>query len=210
MKPIEGRTRVIIEDLQPEVDCGRYPAKRVLGEEVEVTAAIFADGHDHVAGRLLYRPKGDDPWRSTPMQPMVNDVFRAHFTPDQLGEWEYSVEGWIDHFDTWASDLQKRIAAQPDPTQPSAATTPQNIPLALRSGAILIDEAAGRAPDHDRKTLEQVALSLRWMADQDAPFYEYPIADEIREVVASYPDLRFAARYSRTIPLWIDRERARF
>ena len=210
MKPLEGRKRVIIEDLRPQVDCGRYPAKRVLGDEVEVTAAIFSDGHDHVAGRLLFRPKKDSAWRSKPMQPLPNDIFTASFLVDELGEWEFSVEGWIDHFDTWASDLEKRIAAQPDPNQPNANVSPQNIPLALRSGAILIEEAAGRATGTDSKTLEQVAISLRWMAEQDAPFYEYPIADEIKQIVARYPDLRFAARYSRDLPLWTDRERARF
>lgn len=210
MKPIEGRKRVIIEEIRPQVDCGRYPAKRVLGDEVEVTAAIFSDGHDHVAGRLLYRPKKDRAWRSKAMRPLVNDLFTASFPVDELGEWEFSVEGWIDHFDTWASDLQKRIAAQPDPNQPSPNTSPQNIPLALRSGAILIEEAAGRATGPDGKLLEQVAISLRWMADQEAAIYEYPIADEIKEVVARYPDLRFAARYDRDLPLWVDRERARF
>ncbi len=210
MKPIEGRKRVIIEDLQPQVDCGRYPAKRVLGDEIAVTAAIFSDGHDHVAGRLLYRPKKDSTWRSTPMQPLVNDLFTATFPVDELGEWEFSVEGWIDHFDTWASDLGKRIAAQPDPHQPSATATAQNIPLALRSGAILIEEAAARATGSDKNTLDQVAISLRWMADQDASFYEYPIADEIKDIVARYPDLRFSARYAHDLPLWVDRERARF
>lgn len=210
MKPIEGRTRVIIEDLQPQVNCGRYPAKRVLGDQVEVTAAIFSDGHDHVTGRLLYRPKNSSTWRSKPMQSLGNDIFTATFPVDELGDWEFSVEGWIDHFDTWASDLQKRIAAQPDPTQPSANASPQNIPLALRSGAILIEEAAARATGSDAKTIEQIAISLRWMADQDAPVYEYPIADEIKKIVARYPDLRFATRFDRDLPLWVDRERARF
>ncbi len=210
MKPIEGRKRVILEDLQPQIDGGRYPAKRVLGDQVEVTAAIFSDGHDHVAGRLLYRPKKDSSWRAQPMQPLDNDIFTSSFPVDELGEWEFSVEGWIDHFDTWASDLQKRIAAQPDPNQPSADSTPQNIPLALRSGAILIEEAAARAAGSDAKALDQVAISLRWMADQDAPFYEYPIADEIKSIVARYPDLRFAVRFDRDLPLWVDRERARF
>ncbi len=210
MKPIEGRKRVTVENLQPQVDCGRYPAKRVLGDHVEVTAAIFSDGHDHVAGRLLFRPTQESDWRSKPMHPLGNDLFSARFPVDQIGDWQFAVEGWIDHFDTWASDLEKRIAAQPDPDHPSANTSPQNIPLALRSGAILIDEAAARTTGADAKTLEQVALSLRWMADQEAPLYEYPIADEIKQIVARYPDLRFSARSSQDLPLWVDRERARF
>ena len=58
MKPAEGRKRVIIEAIQPQVDCGRYPARRILGDKVDISAAIFSDGHDHVAARLLYKMIG--------------------------------------------------------------------------------------------------------------------------------------------------------
>ena len=214
MKPAEGRRRVIVEDLTPQVDGGRYPAKRVIGDSVEVRAAVFADGHDHVAARLLFHPQGKGDWASVPMLALGNDVFAAAFTVDQLGTWEFSVEGWIDHFDTWYSDLRKRIDAQPDPKNSAPGSisqaVPQNIPLALRSGAILLDEAAGRAAGEDAKLIEQVANSLRWLADQDAPHYDFPLSQEIVDVVARYPDLSRATRYGTNLQLWCDRERARF
>mgnify|MGYP001544454954 FL=1 len=87
MISIEGRKRVIIEEVQPRVDCGRYPAKRTLGDRVTVTAAIFADGHDHVAGRLLFRHESEGEWRSTPMIALTNDMWTATFTVDKLGTW---------------------------------------------------------------------------------------------------------------------------
>ena len=133
MKPIEGRKRVVIEEVEPQVDCGRYPAKRILGDTVTVTAAIFGDGHDHVAGRLLYRHASEPDWRSAPLTALTNDLWSASFTVDALGDWLYTIEAWVDHFDTWSADLQKRLAAQPSAANP--ATTPQDIPLALRSGA---------------------------------------------------------------------------
>ena len=210
MKSADGRRRVIVEDLTPQVDGGRYPAKRVIGDSVEVRAAVFADGHDHVAARLLFHPEGDRNWSSIPMQALGNDVFATAFTIDRLGKWEFSVEGWIDHFDTWYSDLRKRIDAQPDPLTPVAGSTPQNIPLALRSGAILLDEAAARAGADDAKLLAQVADSLRWLADQDAPHYDFPLSKDIVDVVARYPDLSRSTRYAADLPLWCDRERARF
>ena len=210
MKSADGRRRVIVEDLTPQVDGGRYPAKRVIGDSVEVRAAVFADGHDHIAARLLFHPEGDRIWSAMPMQALGNDVFAAAFTIDRLGKWEFSVEGWIDHFDTWYSDLRKRIDAQPDPLQPAAGSTPQNIPLALRSGAILLDETTSRAEGDDAKLLAQVAGSLRWLADQDAPHYDFPLSEDIVAVVARYPDLSRSTRYAMDLPLWCDRERARF
>src|SRR6185437_4529902 len=101
MKPIEGRKRVIVEDVQPQVGCGRYPAKRTLGDTVTVTAAIFADGHDHIAGRLLFRHENDRDWHSTPIKALVNDLWSATFTVDKLGTWTYTIEAWIDHVGTW-------------------------------------------------------------------------------------------------------------
>jgi len=123
MKPLEGRKRVIIEEITPQVDCGRYPAKRILGDAVTVTAAVFGDGHDHVSGRLLYRPASESDWRSTPLTPLTNDLWSATFTVDQLGGWSYTIEAWIDHFDareqnsmdSWIADAGKKGAPDSSP-----------------------------------------------------------------------------------------------
>lgn len=204
MKPVEGRKRVVIEDVQPQVDCGRYPTKRTLGDTVTVTAAIFADGHDHIAGRLLFRHEKERTWRSTQIAPLTNDLWSATFTVDKPGTWNYTLEAWIDHFGTWRADLQKRIEAQHDP-----ATATQNIPLALRTGAILLEEIATRAKGADAKLLSQAQVSLQQMADQ-ADAARYPLGEEILNVVNRYPDLTLATRYPQKLPVWVDRERARF
>ena len=80
MKPVEGRRRVVIEEVQPQVDCGRYPAKRILGDAVTLTAAVFGDGHDHVSGRLLYRHSSETDWHFTPLTPLTNDRWTVTFT----------------------------------------------------------------------------------------------------------------------------------
>jgi starch synthase (maltosyl-transferring) len=210
MKPVEGRKRVVIEQVAPKVDCGRYPARRILGDIVTVSAAIFGDGHDHVAGRLLSRHESERRWRSVPMSALGNDVWTASFKADQLGNWNFTIQGWIDHFGTWCADLTKRLAAQPDPHQPDPSAIAQDIPLALRTGALLLDQIAGRARGADARHLGEVVQSLRWMADQNASFYEYPITSEILEIAARYPDLTLATRFDQELPLWVDRERARF
>jgi starch synthase (maltosyl-transferring) len=209
MKPVEGRKRVVIEDVQPQVDCGRYPAKRTLGDTVTVVAAIFADGHDHVAGRLLFRHEKDPDWGSTPITALTNDLWSATFTVDKPGTWNYTIEAWVDHFGTWCADLQKRLNAQHDPAV-DAVTGSQNIPLALRTGALLLQDATARAKGTDARLLDQIVLSLRWMADQKIDITEYPLCDEIIELVNRYPDHTLATRYHQDLPLWVDRERARF
>lgn len=210
MKPAEGRSRVVIEAVEPQVDCGRYPACRILGDKVTVSAAIFADGHDHVAARLQFRQKSDRRWRSAEMVAQGNDIYTASFIVDKLGTWEFSVTGWIDHLDTWCSDLRKRLDAQPDPQNPQPGDTPQNIPLALRSGALLLEQTARCARGRDAKQLTEIVASLRWMADQEAALYEYPLSPHIQSLAARYPDLSFAATSGTPLTMWVDRERARY
>ena len=208
MKPAEGRSRVVIEDVTPQLNGGRYPVYRILGDQVTVSAAVFADGHDMISARLLYRRKSERRWRFVPMTFVDNDLWTASFEVSKLGSWSFTVQGRIDHFETWVRDLRKRLEAQPSETNPNAPD--QNIPLALRTGALLLEQAAKRARSSDAAQLTEVVSSLRWMADQNAAFYEYPITDGIRELVARYPDLDFATKAEPELTLWVNRERARF
>ena len=104
----------MIESVRPEVDCGRFAAKRVVGEEVVVEADVFADGHDAVRAELLFRFHGEEPWRAEPMQFQGNDHWSASFTVERLGRYEYTVRGWTDPFLTWQGDLKKRREAGQD------------------------------------------------------------------------------------------------
>jgi starch synthase (maltosyl-transferring) len=210
MKPIEGRKRVVIEEVRPQVECGRYPAKRIVGDEVTVSAAIFGDGHDHISGRLLYRNGDETDWRSTSIVPLTNDLWSATFTVDQLGDWSYTIEAWIDHFGTWCADFKKRLAAHPTPDASNQSAESQDIPLALRTGAILLKQTANRTKGPHNKLLTQAATDLNDLADRNAAVYEWPIRDEVVEVAALYPDHALITRYSHELHLWVDRERARY
>jgi starch synthase (maltosyl-transferring) len=210
MKPAEGRRRVVIEEVQPQVDGGKYPAKRVIGDLVEVTAAIFGDGHDHVAGRVLYRHETEKEWNEAQFEPLTNDLWQARFPVDRIGTWRFTIEAWVDHFDTWAHDLVKRLDAQPDPKEPTAQVTPQDIPLALRIGANLLEAAAGRAQGIDAKRLAEAVAQLRHLAEANLPYYESPLTPELEALAARHPDLSFVTRFEDELPLWVDRERARF
>src|SRR5579862_29554 len=108
-KKVFGRERVAIENVCPEVDGGRFPIKRVVGDTIAVEADVLADGHDQVACRLLYRWEHEDGWASAPMHPIGNDRWRGEFSVSSLGCYRYTIEGWIDHLQTWYLDLLKRI-----------------------------------------------------------------------------------------------------
>jgi starch synthase (maltosyl-transferring) len=212
MKPDEGRRRVVIEEVQPQVDYGVAPARRFLGDSVAVSAAIFCDGHDHIAARLLWKHQSDPGWQSTPMTALVNDLWSASFPVDRIGPWSFTIQAWVDHFDTWCADLKKRLAAQPDPASSDPAKRnlpPQDIPLALTIGAALFDQIASRAKGADAKQLKSIAASLRALAGKNSTLYEYPLTPEDEALAVRYPDPSFASTVGE-LRLWVDRERARF
>jgi starch synthase (maltosyl-transferring) len=201
MKPLEGRLRVIIEEIQPQIDNGRYPAKRILGDQVAVTAAVFTDGHDHVAGRLLYRHSSEKDWRTTALTALTNDLWQATFPVDKLGDWLFTIEAWVDHFETWCADLKKRLAT------PEA----QDITLALRTGGLYLEQAAERAKGGPAAhLLKQAAADLDRLAELKGIIQHFPLAAQTIQLAAQYPDLTFATRYPKELPLWVDRERARY
>ncbi len=111
---MDGRKRVVIEGVYPEIDCGRFPIKRVVGERVDVEADVFSDGHDEVAAFLLYRKADADEWSELAMTPLPNDRWRASFRIEEMGEYLYTIKGGVDHFSTWRKDVLKKIEAGQD------------------------------------------------------------------------------------------------
>src|SRR5918992_5745233 len=92
--------RVVIEGVYPEVDAGRFPIKRTIGESVIVNADVHADGHDVLAVVLLHRRSGDTAWTEVAMEPLGNDRWTARFEVRAIGRSEYTIEAWVDRFAT--------------------------------------------------------------------------------------------------------------
>jgi starch synthase (maltosyl-transferring) len=141
--------RVIIEQVNPQVDGGRFPARRAVGELVRVKAGIFADGHDQLAAELLYRKQGTEQWQVQSMQPMVNDWWKAEFRASEIGIYEYTLQAWIDRFRTWLRDTGKKFAAG------------QDVSVDMIEGAQLVAAAAARADEPEGQRLEETARLLR-------------------------------------------------
>jgi len=194
--PIEGRQRVIVARVSPEVDCGRFAIKRVVGETVTVEADIFADGHDQVACQILYKQEGHG-LQASPMKPLGNDRWRGEFTVTKLGGYCYTVEGWIDRFETWRRDLEKRISAG------------QDISVDLLIGADLIERAAARATHEDARVLLDCAQQLRKNAGTGSGA-AIALDLELLKLIRHYPERDFATRYEKQLPVVVEREKARF
>jgi starch synthase (maltosyl-transferring) len=189
----EGRRRVIIEGVAPEVDCGRFAIKRTPGERVVVEADIFADGHDAISCVLRYRRAGESEWSETAMTPLVNDRWRGEFIVADLGSYCYSLVAWVDRFKTWQRDLAKRIDAG------------QDIEVDLEIGARIVEAAAGRATRSDADELQAFAAAIRSEHGAEGAF-----APALTHLMERYADRQFATHYEKELPVVVDPPKARF
>jgi starch synthase (maltosyl-transferring) len=194
---LDGRRRVVIEGITPQVEAGRFPAKRTIGDKVRVEADIFTDGHDAVAASLRAHREGSSEWTEIPMQPLVNDRWFATFRVGELGRYGFKVQGWVDHFETWRRDLLKRIAAESDAL------------VDYLIGAELVDAAATRATGADHEWLNERAAVLR-AGKKPASLRIHATDPMLHELALRYPDKRFATESDKELMIIVDPVRARF
>jgi starch synthase (maltosyl-transferring) len=196
--PDSYRQRVVIEHIRPEIDGGRFPIKRTVGEAVVVVADVFADGHDVVAAALQDRAGSEDRWRESPMEPTAPgiDEWRGTFHVNHIGWHEYRIVAWVDRFMTWRRDLLLKHGAG------------QAVAIELLEGALIVREAAARANNRDGATLLERADAL---TEDTPPAARVALAldDELVRLMAVYAD-RSRASSSSELRVWVDRERARF
>ena len=192
----EMPVRAVIESVTPSVDGGRFPIKRVVGEQVVVEADCFADGHDELACLLLYRRESDTAWSSVPMQALGNDRWRAAFTVGAMGAYRYTVTAWVDALLSWRHDFARRLDVE-------------DMLVAAQAGAALIDAAASRAKAADKRRLTAWAKRLR--AERDPAALAAVAQDEQLAALANeYPDRTSAATHPVELVVHVDRERARY
>jgi starch synthase (maltosyl-transferring) len=192
---------IIIECVTPELDSGRYPVKRVVGDSVSVGADIIKDGHDLLAARVLFKGPGDADWVHAPMfYDFDNDRWYGEFRVDRIGRWTFTVETWTDAFATWRRALEKKLEAEQDVTSD------------LLDGAQLARAAAGAARfGADRASLVQTAKVLEDRRDaSDDARIERALDDDLLALMEQHYRPSDLTRYPRELAITVDRERARF
>ncbi|HEX7195547.1 MAG TPA: alpha-1,4-glucan--maltose-1-phosphate maltosyltransferase [Candidatus Limnocylindria bacterium] len=197
---IGSRRSIIIERIAPELDGGRYPVKRVVGDQLLVTADIFADGHDLLDAAILLRADDEAAWREAPMRPIDNDRWSGHLELMRNRRHVYAVEAWRDAFASWRDGLRKKLDAN------------VAVPNELEEGRLLVEAALRRAEEAeagDDALLLRAALAALRRARSEATRAAALAGDDLLAAMRRHPDRRFASR-SPELPLVVDRERARF
>jgi starch synthase (maltosyl-transferring) len=189
---------VVIENLHPIIDGGRYPIKRIVGEDLVVEADIFKDGHDVVAAVLKWRVLGKRAWRETPMTFVDNDRWRGVCTLYDETIHEYTVEAWTDTFRSWQHEFAKKFEAGISDLRSEAL-----------EGAALVEAAAARARDRaDAARLREFSEQIA--AGASLEVYAVARSGELEVLMATYPDRATATQYDPPPCVVVDRPAALF
>ena len=186
--------RIVIEDVRPRTPNG-YPAKGVVQRPLRVSALVFRDGHDILAARARWRPRGDRKWSTSPLTHVGNDRWEGEVEPASLGLHDLVIEAWTDHFATWSHDIGVKHDAG------------QDVDVELEEGARLLEGFVRRVNGDDRKLVKMTIDRLR---DESLRVESRVAAGLDPGVASAVADLPHDADLSRSaaFPVWVDRERA--
>ena len=186
--------RIQIEEVYPELDGGRYPVKRIVGDLLEVWGDLFRDGHDKLRAVIKYRHE-DEVWREAPFAFYDNDRWVGRFRFDEVGRWSYAIEVWTDHFESWRDEVEKKRDAG------------QSIELELAEGRAIVEAALPQARAGDAARIQEI---LRDFEDQDtASRVELLFSPALREIMTRC-SVHSDTTCSRELEVVVDRKAAGF
>lgn len=188
--------RITIEEVYPELDGGRFPVKRVVGDVMDVWADIYTDGTFALSAVVLYRAADDAGWSEAPMTLVDNDRWLGHVPLTRNTMVTYTIAAWRDVWESWRADFQKKVKAGLD------------VGLEVAEGRRFIEQAARQNQGDARRALEAVVARFHTLDGADA--IAYALSDEPRAVMKAYGERAYLSRYPRDLQVFVDRRAARF
>ncbi|WP_207460298.1 maltotransferase domain-containing protein [Azospirillum sp. SYSU D00513] len=188
--------RIVIENLQPELDAGRYPIKRVVGDVLEVSADVFTDGTFVLGAVVLYRPADEETWREVPMTALPNDAWTARVPLTRNIRYYYSLMAWRDVWESWRADFKKKHDAKID------------VSLELIEGRRFVEQAVALNQGEAREALERVVERMKALEGEELA--AYALSDEPRGLMAKYGERQYLSRYGRDLEVYVNRTAARY
>ena len=189
-------SRIVIDNVTPTIDAGRFAAKRIVGDSITVSADVFTDGHEVLAVELLWRAADEKEWRRSIMALLNDDRWEAAFTPDRIGRYEFTIDAWWDRYGTFCRDLKlKRDAGA-------------NLGVEIIEGRQILEQASARTQDGDTKI---IASAIAWLSDAGVEAAsDILLAQDLREVMRETEERHFLCRREPPFAIEVERPRAGF
>jgi len=190
--------RISIVSVRPQIDCGRFPIKRIVGDRLRVTADIIKEGHDTLGAEVRYRRQGSEEWESVPMSYSYDDdEWSAEIPIEFIGMLEYTVAAWTEVFISWTHELSRKVAAGRD------------VSSELLEGLELIRQAEARAVGEPKVLLAGYINRLQEASTQREKV-DLALTPELAQLVSAHEAREDLTLYNKWLRVIVDREKARF
>ncbi len=202
--PKRPPARIVVQYPTPAVDGGRYPAKRVDGDRVQVEADVFRDGHELLRTVIKYRAPGEKRWRESAMRRIDEHTggnrWAGELKLTRIGRWQYTIEAWTDGFGTWRDELERKLTGGQ-----------HNLAGEMSEGILLLKATAERAREPgDRALIEHALLMLEDGAVPESAKHDIALGPELFETVERNQERRGAVVIDPPLSIEVDRPRAAF
>ncbi len=193
---MQQQTRIVIENILPQLDGGAFAIKRIIGQKVVVTADVFSDGHDVIECQVKYKHEKDKKWHQVRMRPTENDAWTAEFEVDKQGTYTYFVEGWVDYALNWQHGTERKIQDN------------QHVKSELLEGAEYVKAVQKLADASEKEFLKKAATSFTSEKLYDEAI-ESAMSHELTAIFKKYPIL-YIENKSHELQVYVDRKKALF
>jgi starch synthase (maltosyl-transferring) len=193
---MQNQTRIVIENVMPQLDGGVNPIKRIVNQNVNVKADVFSDGHDVIECCVKFKHENDKKWQEVRMSPSVNDEWHASFKVEKQGLYSYFVEGWVDYALNWQHGTERKIQDN------------QYVKSELLEGAEYVRAILDLADTNEKEYLNTLAYYFTTEHEYDNAIRE-ATSSYLHQIFKKYP-IRLLVNKSLELKVYVDRKKALF
>ncbi len=193
---MQNQSRIVIENVLPQLDNGAFYIKRIIGQKVNVTADVLADGHDVMEAVVQFKHEKDKKWNEVRMNKLPNDSFEATFQVEKQGHYSYFIEGWIDYALNWQYGIGKKIQDN------------QHVKSELLEGIEYLKPLLKKASALEKKYLETLIKLFPDEKSYDKSITE-AVSNDLKLIFSDYPE-KYLANQSEDLQVYVDRKKALF
>lgn len=189
------QNRTVIDHVQPQINNGRFPIKRVVGEYVDVSASIFGDGHDYLRAKVQYKLQSAKKWQEVEMADEPNDLWTARFQVTKKGRYQYRLVAWVDHLLTWYRGFKKKEADG------------QDMAVELQIGANLMTVAAKQ---YSKTAAAPLRAAIKQLDASDTAAVKFVLSGEFAGLIKRFPLVQYETIYDHGLEIRVGRLKERF
>lgn len=193
---MQNQRRVVIDYVSPSINGGKFYAKRVVNEIVNIGAHILADGHDVLGALVLYKQENEKKWKESRLKLIVNNEWSGAFKVEKQGFYTYKIEAWVDYALNWQHGIARKIDDN------------QHVNSELLEGIDFLKNIKKQVEQNDSFYLDHL-INIFAQPQHYSESIREATSDRLHHIFYNNPQ-KILANTSGNYQVYVDRKKARF